>query len=48
VLSRDGAFSLKRLCGEGLGKKGAPSLGTLEDMCKKGCGYEHLSPWGPL
>jgi hypothetical protein len=28
-------FSLKRLCGEGLGKRGAPSLGTLEDSVRK-------------
>ena len=24
------------------------SEGTPEDTCKKGCGYEHLCPWGPL
>jgi len=24
------------------------SEGTPEDMCKEGCGYEHLSTWGPL
>jgi len=24
------------------------SEGTPEDMCNKGCGYEHLISWGPL
>jgi len=41
--SRNGAsLSEEAQCGRPLGR--APSLGTLEDMLKKGSVYGHLSP----
>jgi hypothetical protein len=40
-------LSLKRLCGGGLGRGGAPSLGTLEDILSKSPDAG-MSPWGPL